>query len=74
LQPSLGFSLASARLLRRLMPLVGKSFPLDDQSIKMSALFWYCDSTKARKELGFQTRDPVKTLKDTVDYLRRRLA
>jgi nucleoside-diphosphate-sugar epimerase len=52
------------------MPLVGKSFPVDDESIKMSALFWYCDSTKARKELGFQTRDPVETLSDTVDYIR----
>src|SRR6516225_2481811 len=72
LQPSLGLSLASAHLLRRLMPLVGKSFPLDDESIKMSALFWYCDSTKARKELGFQTRDPLETLRDTVNYIRSR--
>jgi len=72
LQPSLGLSLASAHLLRRLMPLVGKSFPLDDESIKMSALFWYCDSTKARKELGFQTRDPAETLRDTVNYIRYR--
>ncbi len=70
LQPSLRLSLASAHSLRRLMPLVGKSFPLDDESIKMSALFWYCDSNKARKELGFQTRDPVETLRDTVDYIR----
>ena len=72
LQPPLGLSLASAHLLRRLMPLVGKSFPLDDESIKMSALFWYCDSTKARKELGFQTRDPAETLRDTVNYIRYR--
>jgi dihydroflavonol-4-reductase len=71
LQPSLGLSLASARLLRRLMPLAGKSFPLDDVSIKMAALFWYCDSTKARQELGFHARDPLDTLRDTVDYLRR---
>ncbi len=74
LQPSLGLSLASTRLLRRLMPLVGKRFPLDDESIKMSALFWYCDATKARKELGFQIRDPVETLRETVDYLRRQPA
>jgi len=74
LQPPLGFSLASARLLRRLMPLVGKSFPVDDESIKMSALFWYCDSTKARKETGLQTRHPVETLRDMVDYIRQRQA
>jgi dihydroflavonol-4-reductase len=72
-EPSLKFSLWSARLLRRLCPLVGKSFRLDEASIKMSALFWYCDSTKARKELGFKTRDPVETLRDTVEDLRVRL-
>jgi nucleoside-diphosphate-sugar epimerase len=72
MQPSLKMQLMSARLLRRLMPLVGKSFPLDDVSIKMSALFWYCDTRKARAELGFTTRDPIETLKDTVDDLRRR--
>ncbi len=72
LQPSLTTSLVSAHLLRRLMPLAGGSFPLDDESIKMAALFWYCDSTKARKELGFQTRDPAETLKDTVNYIRHR--
>jgi len=37
----------------------------------MSALYWYCDSTKARTELGFKTRDPIETLKDTVEDLRR---
>ena len=71
IQPSLGFSLLSARVLRRLLPLVGKSFALDDASIKMSALYWYCDSTKARTELGFKTRDPIETLRDTVEALRR---
>ena len=71
MQPSLGFSLMSARVLRRLLPLVGKSLALDDASIRMSALYWYCDSTKARTELGFKTRDPIETLKDTVEDLRR---
>lgn len=66
LKPSLGFSLWSARLLRGLFPLLGKSFDLDDASIKMADLFWYCDSSKARRELGFETRDPCETLADTV--------
>ena len=73
LQPSLGFSLASARWLRRLYPLVGKSFRLDEESIRMSALFWYCNSHKAQTELGFKSRDPMETLRDTVADLRRRL-
>ncbi|HEX5481410.1 MAG TPA: NAD-dependent epimerase/dehydratase family protein [Terriglobia bacterium] len=72
MQPSLKFSLASARLLRRIFPLVGRRFRVDDASIKMSALFWYCDSAKARRELGFQTRDPWETLRDTVSDLQGR--
>ncbi len=70
LQPSLRFSLASARLLRWLVPLIGKSFQLSDVTIKMSSLFWYCNPTKARAELGFTTRDPIETLGDTVADLR----
>lgn len=66
-------SLAGARLLRRLYPLFRKSFDLDDTSIRMSAFFWYCDSSKARRELGFQTRDPVATLRDTVEDLKKRM-
>lgn len=69
LEPSLQFSIWSARLLRRLFPLFGKSFRLDEASIKMSSLFWYCDSSKARNELGFTTRDPLATLRDTVEDL-----
>ncbi len=73
LRPSLGLSLVSARILRRLYRLVGKRFKLDDASIKMSALFWYCDSAKARTELGFVARDPMETLADTVADVRVRL-
>ncbi|MGH9326177.1 MAG: NAD-dependent epimerase/dehydratase family protein [Terriglobia bacterium] len=69
LQPPLALSLASARLLRRIYPLAGKAFKLDDASLKMAGLFWYCDSSKARRELGFQTRDPGETLYATVEDL-----
>jgi dihydroflavonol-4-reductase len=68
----LGLSLISAKLLREVMPWVGKEFALDDVSIRMSALFWYCDSSKARSELDFETRDPDETLRDTVAGLRQR--
>jgi dihydroflavonol-4-reductase len=66
----LGLSLISARLLREIMPWVGKEFALDDASIRMSALFWYCDSSKARSELGLESRNPEDTLRDTVASLR----
>ncbi len=73
-QPSVGFSLLSARLLRKLFPLFGRSFKLDDASIKMSSLFWYCETSKARKELGFQARAAIETLKDTIDDIRLKAA
>ena len=62
----LGLSLFGARAARRLLPLLGKPFELDDASIKMSSLYWYCDSSKAHHELGFPKRDPMDTLRDTV--------
>lgn len=61
---------ATAPLLRAAMPLVGRKFDIDAESIRMAALFWYCDSAKARRELGFAPRDPVETLRDTVAYVK----
>jgi nucleoside-diphosphate-sugar epimerase len=72
LQPSAEFQVRSTRWLRRLYRLAGKTFPLDDVSVKMAAFFWYCDSGKARAKLGFVTRDPIETLRDTVNDLRSR--
>jgi dihydroflavonol-4-reductase len=71
-QPSLRVSLLSASLLRKLFPLIGRTFDLHEASIKMSALFWYCDTSKAHSELGFTARDPMGALKDTVEDIRRR--
>ncbi len=72
LQPPLWLSLLSARALRRLMPLAGKEFKMDDVTIIMSSHFWYFTSAKAASELGFEARDPMETLRDTVEYLERR--
>ncbi|MCB9384629.1 MAG: NAD-dependent epimerase/dehydratase family protein [Bryobacterales bacterium] len=63
-------SLWGARVLRKVMPWFGKRFDLDDASIRMSSVYWYCNSQKARAELGFTTRDPDQTLRDTIEYLR----
>ena len=72
LSPSLGAALVLANIARRILPLIGQQFKLDNESIRMSALYWFCDSTKARTELGFETRDPMDTLRDTIDDLYRR--
>ncbi len=66
-------ALWSGRLLRRLFPLIGREFKMDDATIEMSSYYWYFSSQKAARELGFQTRDPMETLRDTIDDLLQRL-
>jgi len=68
----LAVSLAGARALRALAPLAGRRFRLDDASIRMAECFWYCDSAKARGELGFAARDPLETLHATIEDIFRR--
>ncbi len=46
--------------------------PVDRISVEMSQVFWYCDSQKAERELGFVARDPAETLADTIADLRER--
>ena len=52
----------------------GKEPPVDRISVEMSEHFWYCDSSKAERDLGFESRDPGLTLLDTVRYLQQDLA
>ena len=65
-----GVARIGAATLRRLYPMLGKEFELDDASIRMSSLFWYCDASKARRDLGFTARRADVTLRDTISYLR----
>jgi dihydroflavonol-4-reductase len=51
----------------------GKEPPVDRISVEMAEHYWWFDSSKAARELGFEARDPQLTLHDTVDYLRRDL-
>jgi dihydroflavonol-4-reductase len=39
-------------------------------AVEMGRRFWYVDAAKARRELGFEPRDPQDTLLDTIRYLR----
>lgn len=65
-------SLLMAPILRKAMPLIGRKFTIDDETIEMSGQFWYCDSSKAQRELGFAARDPRETLRDTLEDIYRR--
>jgi dihydroflavonol-4-reductase len=69
LQPPFAVQLWSGRVLRTLVPSLQG---LDDATIKMSALYWYVDSRKAQRELGFEAREERATLADTVADIERR--
>jgi dihydroflavonol-4-reductase len=57
---------AQAAVYRKL----GRTPPVDPESVEMSRYFWYFESTRAREELGFTPREATETLYDTVKYLR----
>lgn len=62
-------AVVSARLLSSALRLVGRSSELDPTTVEMATHFWYIDWSKAERELGFEPRDPVKTLRDTVRWI-----
>jgi dihydroflavonol-4-reductase len=47
-----------------------KASPVEPAAVEMAEYFWYLDSSKAERELGFSPRDPGETLLDTVKYVR----
>lgn len=53
---------------------LGHDAPFEKIAVEMANHYWYCDSDKARTELGFDPRDPAETLDDTVRDLRIRYA
>jgi len=61
-----------ARLLGRLAQRVGAQAPVDPVSVEMAQAFWYLDSSKAERVLGWSARDPGVTLHDTIEDLRHR--
>lgn len=59
-----------ASLVEELYRHRGKEPPVDRISVEMADHYWWIDSSKAERELGFAARDPQLTLVDTVAYLR----
>lgn len=68
-----GLARAGASVIEHLYRERGKEPPVDRISVEMSQHYWWCDSSKAERELGFEARDPGLTLADTVKYLRQDL-
>jgi dihydroflavonol-4-reductase len=57
------------QLFTKAVRAIGREQPVSVVSIEMGQYFWYCDASKAERELGFRARDPGETLRDTVDDL-----
>jgi dihydroflavonol-4-reductase len=49
---------------------LGRTPPIEPDSVEMARYFWYFPSSKAQQELGFSARDATITLNDTIKYLR----
>lgn len=58
------------KLFGRAMKAIGKEPALDAVSVEMAQHYWYIDSTKALRELGWTPRNANTTLQDTIDWLR----
>jgi dihydroflavonol-4-reductase len=67
-----GIAAAGARFAQRLAARTGLTIGVDPVSVEMAQHFWYVDSSKAERELGWNPRDPGMTLRDTVHDLRAR--
>ena len=48
----------------------GRTPPVEPQSVEMAEYFWYFNSGKAARDLGFIPREATETLFDTVAYIR----
>ncbi len=62
-------ALGIGRLFEKAVRAIGGEPPMSEESLEMSQYFWYCDSSKAERELGFRPRDPGETLRETIDDL-----
>ncbi|HEX8472823.1 MAG TPA: NAD-dependent epimerase/dehydratase family protein [Pyrinomonadaceae bacterium] len=65
------FAITGARGIHALYRHWNLAPPVEPTEIEMAEHFWYLDSSKAARELGFAPRDPADTLYDTVVYLRK---
>lgn len=59
-----------AKLLKKAMDVVGATSTIDPVSIEMGRHYWYIDSSKAQRDLGWTPRNGNETLKDTIAWIR----
>lgn len=62
-------ALFGAKLVEGLYQRLDKVPAIEAAAAEMATYYWYLDDSKARRDLGFTTRDPTETLYETVQYL-----
>jgi dihydroflavonol-4-reductase len=65
-----GLKIAAAHLLERIARERGREPDLPASDVEMGECWFFIDSAKSERVLGFSPRDPVATLSDTVQYVR----
>jgi dihydroflavonol-4-reductase len=73
LKPRGRLPLLAARAQAAVYRQLGRTPPVDPESVEMADYFWYFDGGKAARDLGFAARDATDTLHDTVKYIRENL-
>jgi dihydroflavonol-4-reductase len=58
-----------SRLYAKAVRAVGGEPPISEETAELAQYFWYCDASRAERELGFTARDPGETLRDTIHDL-----
>jgi dihydroflavonol-4-reductase len=72
LPKSIGLASFGAELMKRAAKHLPIDASIDRISAEMGQHFWYVDASKAKNELGWDARDPMETLSDTVRDLEKR--
>lgn len=62
---------AGSKLLDSASRALGRETEIDPVSVEMAQYYWYIDSSKAERELGWTPRNPMETLRDTVRWIRK---
>ena len=64
-------NVAGAQLARRFHAWRGSEAPISAEEVEMGEHWFYVDSSKAERDLGFSARDPQETLYDTATWIDR---
>lgn len=60
----------AARAQAAVFKALGRTAPIEPTAADQSRFFWYFDSAKAKRELGWSPREATETIYDTIEFVR----